>query len=64
VDEAPSGRADRVRRTRFQGDATKSEDTILAGGQVITSGDGAWPRCATRPDILVRAAEPSSPVPR
>lgn len=32
---------------------TKSEDTILAGGEVVTQTD-AWPLYGTRPDILVR----------
>jgi Xaa-Pro aminopeptidase len=32
---------------------TKSEDTLLAGGEVVTH-TGAWPMNGTRPDILVR----------
>jgi Xaa-Pro aminopeptidase len=32
---------------------TKSEDTILSDGEVVTRGDGAWPLCGSRPDILV-----------
>jgi Xaa-Pro aminopeptidase len=33
---------------------TKSEDTILSTGEVVTSFED-WPTCGTRPDILVRA---------
>lgn len=32
---------------------TKSEDTILSTGEVLTT-TGNWPLCGTRPDILVR----------
>jgi Xaa-Pro aminopeptidase len=32
---------------------TKSEDTILSSGEVITSGKN-WPMCGSRPDILCR----------
>jgi Xaa-Pro aminopeptidase len=32
---------------------TKSEDTILSGGEVLTAMSD-WPTCGTRPDILVR----------
>ena len=32
---------------------TKSEDTILSGGEVITTMPD-WPMCGTRPDILRR----------
>jgi Xaa-Pro aminopeptidase len=33
---------------------TKSEDSILSGGEVLTRGDGSWPVRGDRPDILVR----------
>lgn len=33
---------------------TKSEDTILSSGEVLTA-MADWPMCGTRPDILVRA---------
>jgi Xaa-Pro aminopeptidase len=33
---------------------TKSEDTILSGGEVLTAMND-WPMCGARPDILVRA---------
>ncbi len=34
---------------------TKSEDTILSGGEVLTAIDG-WPMLGNRPDLLVRRA--------
>jgi antitoxin VapB len=34
---------------------TKSEDTILSGGEILTAMDD-WPACGERPDILVRSA--------
>ena len=33
---------------------TKSEDTMLSGGEILTSMED-WPQCGTRPDILVRS---------